>query len=89
MVKRVIAWILFIGIIVICCISVHGAYNAKRFTSLELEMVDKSVTTYEILRDNDTGVCYLYIESESGCTITPMYNNDGSIYIANGWRDNE
>jgi len=37
-----------------------------------------------IVMDTETGVCYLHNESGG---ITPLLNQDGTPYVANGWRD--
>ncbi len=42
---------------------------------------------YRVITDRQTGVEYLAYAAEGG--ITPLYNADGTLYIANGWRDND
>ena len=39
---------------------------------------------YEILIDRETGVCYLASYKGGTCV---MVNQDGTPFIANGWRD--
>ena len=40
---------------------------------------------WEILVDTETGVCYLRTYNGGACV---MVNQDGTPFIANGWRDN-
>lgn len=40
---------------------------------------------WEILVDTETGVCYLRTYKGGPCV---MVNQDGTPFIANGWRDN-
>lgn len=41
-------------------------------------------TAYEVLIDTETGICYLKTASGGVCV---MVNQDGTPYVANGWRD--
>ena len=41
---------------------------------------------YAVLIDRETGVCYLKT-SYGGLAV--MVNQDGTPYVANGWRDND
>lgn len=41
---------------------------------------------YEVLIDTETGICYLKTTFGGVCV---MVNQDGTPFVANGWRDND
>lgn len=46
----------------------------------------EEVGWYRVITDRQTGVEYLAYANGG---VTPLYNADGTLYIANGWRDND
>lgn len=49
------------------------------FGEKEFIRVGANLSSYRIVVDNETGVNYILINGE---TITPRYNQDGSLYVS-------
>lgn len=50
----------------------------------EIDRVYLRTTIITTVIDTETGVCYLCNESSG---VTPLLNQDGTPFVANGWRD--
>lgn len=72
--------------LVACCGS--GTAEAKveeynRIMTIKDVEITPSNETY-ILVDDETGVCYLFVDGYESCTITVMYDADGKPLIWSG-----
>ena len=53
----------------------------KRFETM---LEEGGVLTRTVLRDRETGVCYLYVQSPMGGGLTPLLDSDGKPMILKG-----
>ena len=72
--------IVLIGIAIIMALSRRGQASSETLARF------KAVETYSdctVLVDTETGVSYV----QYGDALAPLYDSDGNLYRANGWRD--
>lgn len=41
-----------------------------------------TINTRTVLRDRDTGVCYLVVQTPLGCGLTPLLDSDGKPMVS-------
>lgn len=92
-IMRSVAIALLIAIIGAVVISATGCgptvtYDADAATldGGRVQLVERKFPL-SVYMDTETGVCYLAIKDAEGNAICVMVNQDGSPYVANGWRD--
>ena len=61
-----------------------GVYYVDRMQIVSSSYVSPANATIHIIMDTETGICYMVNEAGG---ITPLLNQDGTPYVANGWRD--